>query len=273
MPDSELSSKEAYFQEQALLDISDDEHDFPGQSEDIITRALGDSRAMPPPTLENQRSSFLGPTPKQRQAEFEAHTNKFRPATRESCLKLARSSTAPGPELTKSFPNTKSHSSRLSNVGSASKIKRISSLPEVASVNQTPFYKRMGTIPRELKNGKNVKPADNIKLEPEHKQLLKGKVVYFYPNDDISMVRRMRIHKVIQLGAAWVNRWRDDVTHIMLDDAGYTYSQLLRHVNRAGFSVRNYNTFLSMTNSRPAKTRVGKVRPICATMYRVRYAS
>ena len=237
MSDNELSAKEAYFDEQALLDLSDDEQDVLSESFEIIDRALADSKAMPPPTIAKQRSSFLGLTPKERQAEFESHATKHRAGTRGSGLKLARSSTAPETELMKSFPTTRPRSGQLAGVASANKLKRVSSLPDMASVNQALFYKHMGVVPRELKNGKNVKPADNIKLEPEHKQLLKGKVVYFYPNDDISMVRRTRIHKVIQLGAAWVNRWRDDITHIMLDDVSYTYSQLLRHLNRAGFSV------------------------------------
>ena len=88
-----------------------------------------------------------------------------------------------------------------------------------------------------MKNGKNVKIADKIKLDPEHKQLLKGKIVYFFPNDDVSMARRRRLHRIIQLGAAWVKEWRDDVTYVIVDDDNHTYSQLLRNVNKAGFPV------------------------------------
>lgn len=235
MTDNDLSTKEAYFEEQALLDLSDDERDYPRNSPGVIERALEDSKAMPPPTLDKTRSSFLGPTPKERRAAFEAHSTKHRAITRDSAPTLARSSTAPESELIKSFPVAQPRRGLPTN--GDNKLKRVASLPDMTAVNQTPFYKQSGVIPRELKHGKNVKPANNIKLEPEHKQLLKGKVVYFFPNDDISMVRRMRIHKVIQLGAAWVNRWRDDVTHIIVDDANYTYSQLLRHLNKAGFSV------------------------------------
>lgn len=233
MSNDDLAAKEAYFEEQSLLDISDDEQDLPSESFDIIDRALQDSKAMPPPPiLEKQKSGFLGPTPKHQQAEFEAHASKQRADKRRSGLKLARSSTAPETEMAKSFPATKPRSNQL---------KRVASLPDMALPGQTPFYKQMGVVPRELNNGKNVKPADNIKLEPEAKKLLKGRIVYFYPNDDISMVRRMRIHKVIQLGAAWVNRWRDDITHIMLDDMKYTYSQLLRHLNKPGLPVSAYS--------------------------------
>jgi DNA polymerase IV len=230
-------AKELYFEEQALLDLSDDEKDFPGHDHDLIDRALADSKPMPPPTLERQRSSFLGPTPKERQAAFEAHTSKQRTGKREHGLQLPRSSTAPEAELTNSLPVMGPRGGQLSKSEGGTKLKRVVSLPNLGDVTHTPSYKEVGNIPRELKNGKKVKLANNIKLELEHKQLFKGKVVYFYPNDDISMVRRTRIHKVIQLGAAWVNRWRDDITHIMLDDASNTYSQLLRHLNVAGIPV------------------------------------
>lgn len=98
-------------------------------------------------------------------------------------------------------------------------------------------FARTGVVPRELKNGKNVKLAENIRLEPEDKQIFRGKVVYMYPNDDISMARRHRIHKLIQLGATWVNTWGTDITHIVVDEGEYTYSQLLRHFNIAGLPV------------------------------------
>lgn len=239
MSQQELTTKEAYFQDQALLDLSDDERHFPDEGAETIGHALAHSRAMPPPTLMKQSSSFLGPTPKERKAEFEAHTKRQRTTVRQDTHKLLRSSTAPEAELTESFLVVKPQNElAITRQGANSqKLKRVSSLPELTGKNLTPFYKQIGTIPRELKSGKNVKLAHNIKLEPEYKQLLQRKVVYFYPNDDISMVRRTRIHKIIQLGAAWVTRWRDDITHIMLDDASYTYSQLLRHLNKKDFPV------------------------------------
>jgi DNA polymerase IV len=235
MTDEELAAKEAYFNDQALLDLSDDECDVPDEACEAFGRAIAEAKPMPRPTLGRQPSSFLGPTPKERQAEFEAHATKQRAGVRETSLKLVRSSTAPEKDLTKSFPITEPRIQPA--VGSANKLKRVASLPDTASVDQTSFYKQVGVIPREMRNGKNVKPASNIKLDPEPRQLLKGKIVYFYPNDDISMSRRMRIHKIIQLGAAWVNRWREDVTHVILDESTYTYAQLLRHLNKAGFSV------------------------------------
>ncbi|KAF2869737.1 hypothetical protein BDV95DRAFT_596058 [Massariosphaeria phaeospora] len=216
--------KESSFKDQELLDISDDETNFPDSGYLKAQRAL-----MPPP---RKPSGFLGKTPKEKQAEFEAHTARQRAKRRPDVLKLIRSTTAPDPEITKSFPIMKSRQEIP--VGATAKLKRVSSLPEMAKQDQISFYRQMGVIPRELKNGKKVKPADKIKLDPEHKQLLRHKIVYFVPNDDISMARRQRIHKVIELGAAWVTSWRDDITHIMVDDGNYTYSQLLKHLNKPG---------------------------------------
>ncbi|RMZ69140.1 hypothetical protein GMOD_00003065 [Pyrenophora seminiperda CCB06] len=224
MSDLNLSAKKAYFNEHALLDLEDDEDEVPNESVKILENALEESMKIAPPKFRKQTSSFLGPTPKQRQAEFEAYTKRQRATERQTSQRLVRSSTAPEPELTKSFPITNPRS-KLATSG-RDKLKRTSSLTDI------PFYKQVGSIPRELKNSKNVKPANNIKLFPQHRQLLKNKVVYFYPNDDISLPRRTRIHKVIQLGAAWVKTWRDDITHIILDDATYTCKQLLQHLDR-----------------------------------------
>lgn len=239
MSDAKLAAKKAYFEEQKLLDISDDEGDCDDEVVDRIERTMAEMHS-PPPRLARQTSSFLGPTPKEVKADFDAHTTRRRGIVRDEAKTLIRSATAPEVELTQSFPVTTPRAQQLSederNAGS--KMKRVTSLPTMTGLDQTPFYQRIGVIPRELKGGKNVKPADNIKLEPEPRQLLKGKVVYFYPNDDVSMTRRTRIHMVIRLGAAWVNKWREDVTHVLVDDASHTYTQLLRHLNRAGFPVR-----------------------------------
>ncbi|KAH7388876.1 hypothetical protein BKA66DRAFT_490077 [Pyrenochaeta sp. MPI-SDFR-AT-0127] len=229
-----LSAKEAYFHEQALLDLSDDEQHFPDTSFEAMERALADSKAMTPPKPSKQSIGYLGVTAKERKADFEAHTAIQRATVRREGHMLNGSSTTNGSILTNTSSTTNSRGKLASDSGDGKKLKRALSLPNLTDKNQSPFYVRTGVLPRELRSGKNVKLADKIKLEPEHRQLLCDKIVYFYPNDDISMARRTRIHKVIQLGAAWINRWRDDITHIMLDDSSYTYAQLLRHLNRAG---------------------------------------
>ncbi|OSS45750.1 hypothetical protein B5807_09555 [Epicoccum nigrum] len=233
MPNDKLVAKQAYFEDQKLLDLSNDETSDSNEALDEIESAMAEGERV---KLVRQNSNFLGPTPKETKADFEAHAARRRAAKRDRNQSFVRSTTAPEAELTQSFPVTKLRARQSSHIdnNASSKIKRITSLPDMTGLDQTPFYQRMGVVPRELKNGKNVKPADNIKLEPESRQLLRGKVVYFYPNDDVSMVRRTRIHMVIRLGAAWVNKWRDDITHVFVDDASHTYTQLLRHLNKAG---------------------------------------
>ncbi|KAI1535656.1 POL4, DNA polymerase IV (family X) [Pyrenophora tritici-repentis] len=185
------------------------------------------------PKVRKPTGSFLGPTPKEQQAEFEAYakrqagweafTKKRRGTKRQTSQDPVLPSTAPEPELAKSFPATKPRSG-LAAKGKG-KLKRASSLTEV------PFWKQVGVVPRELKHRK-AKPAQDIELYPPHKQLFKDKIVYFYPNDDISVARRRRIHKVIQLGAAWVTSWRDDITHIIIDDATYKCKYMMERLNR-----------------------------------------
>ncbi|KAH7114199.1 hypothetical protein B0J11DRAFT_594700 [Dendryphion nanum] len=205
MADNALARKLAYFREQELIDISDDETGFPDTGLIQVECALADTEPMPPP--------------RKLQFEFDAHTSRRRATARMHTKNLNYSYTAPESER------------------QTAALKHSTSLPDLASgvrVEMVPFYKRVGVVPRELKTGKNVKLANNINLEPEHKQLFKEKIIYFYPNDDISSARRQRIHKIIQLGAAWVKKWRDDVTHIMVDDESNTYLQLLKHLNVAG---------------------------------------
>lgn len=203
MSEEALSAKEAYFHEEALLDIPDDEQDYQNQTYKTIGTTLSEARDMPPPSLTRQMSSFLGPTPKERRANFEAYTERQRITARQDGQRLTRSSTAPGPDVIQSFPVVQLQIPLApGSISDGKKLKRVSSYPQMAGKNQPPFYKQVGVVPRDLKSGKNVKLADKIKLESEQRQLLKHKVVYFYPNDDISMIRRTRIHKVIQLGGS-----------------------------------------------------------------------
>jgi len=254
MTDQDLKEKASYFQQQDLLDLSDDETGFPDAGLLAAERALVDTKAMPPPpTLAHQRS-FLGPTPRERQQEFETHPSK---KARHS---LSQRRTAPEP-TERSIPATQPEKAPPSpGRVRPRKLKKTASMSEFAMNDEKQFYKRMGAIPRELKN-KNAKLADNINMEPESKQVLRGQLVYFYPNNDTSSVRRIQIHKIIQLGAAWVKIWRDDVSIVIVDE-DQTCCQLLRHLNRTGFPVStqclNFGIALTLVKS---KTIVVKYDP------------
>ena len=245
MSDKALHEKEIYFQQQHLLDLSDDEKDFPDPYFLAAKHLLADSKETGLPPSTRRGSSFLGPTPRERQQEFKQHATRQRTSIREHGRSLGASSTTPEPD-TESSLVSRTTSKELQR---PRKLKRTASTTDPSSNDLPPFYRRVGEIPRELKNA-NAKPALAIKVEPEHRQLLKEKIIYFFPNNDTSMARRLRIHKIIELGAAWVTTWRDDVTHVMFDDRNQTYSQLLRHLNRANLPVS-----LGFNCLEPAKQR------------------
>ncbi|KAL1791940.1 hypothetical protein ACET3X_009691 [Alternaria dauci] len=229
MSESELAAKEAYFKDYDLLDISNDAQDTQNNNANKLEQALGEPRITRPPSLTRQTSSFLGLTPRE---AFEAHARKLRETKRQEGRKPMRSSTAPESEHTRGFQANKSRiRTTATAAGPKTKLKRASSPPGTADKDLTPFYIRVGDIPRECGNKRNLKPATNIQLEPEYKQYFKGKVVYFYPNNDIFGTRRRRIHKVIQLGAAWVKTWREDITHVIMDGEEHIYMDLLKHLN------------------------------------------
>ncbi|EUC47441.1 hypothetical protein COCMIDRAFT_24607 [Bipolaris oryzae ATCC 44560] len=239
MSDLELLAKITYFEEQALLNSSDDGPYTANESVLNLERALEESKPILVPLLLSHSGSFNGPTPREIQAQFEEHTERRRTSNRQINQKLTRSSTVPPTEPAESIQISKSRNGR--NVGTnsgKSRLKRTISLSQIFDKESIPFYKRAGAIPRELKSGKTVKPANDIRLFSESKQLLKEKIIYFYPNDDISMARRRRIHKVIQLGAAWADKWSDSITHVMFDDGTYTYTQLVQHLGRSIPPVR-----------------------------------
>ncbi|CAI6241635.1 unnamed protein product [Periconia digitata] len=239
MDSDKLREKERYFEQQELH--SDDEHHSPNESFLAIGRALADVEAMPPPRLPRSFGSFLGPTMKEQRREWEARKTAQTSSTKPSITHpLKRSLTEPNSDVTdhspdSSFSSIASRKRRKTRDGegeSQRMPKRTSSMPSLDVQANIPDYRQHGAVPRELKNGKKAQPATNIKLVPEERQIFKGKVVYMYPNNDISMVRRTRIHKLIQVGAIWVNSWRDDITHIVFDNRDDTYSDLLRHLNK-----------------------------------------
>lgn len=171
-----LEEKEEHFHYINLLDISDDETDFPDQGFRETQQLLEEYNAVPQ-RVYRKSSSFLGPTPKERKAEFERHSRERREAARSSPQGLSRAETAPTVDIASSFL-----SATLEQPGRKSKLKRnasLSNLPPRRPI-EVPFYKRVGVLPRELKIGKPgkiVKLAENIKLAPEHRQALKGCVI------------------------------------------------------------------------------------------------
>jgi DNA polymerase IV len=183
MADKELADKQAYFKEQELLDISDDETGFPDEGLKNAQRLLLAKAKSPekeksppaPPPPRRKTYGFLGPTPRERQAQFERERQLA--LARNAGHGLIRSLTAPDPAVASaSFPSAdgkrKASDVLPDNSSKSKKLKHSHSLSDIPT--QLEFYKRVGDVPRPLSKAK--KDAV-IKLEPERKQLLKGKII------------------------------------------------------------------------------------------------
>jgi DNA polymerase IV len=58
----------------------------------------------------------------------------------------------------------------------------------------------------------------------------------FFPNSDVSPLRRLRIQRAQEYGALWARIWGDNVTHIIVDK-GLTFQDVLRHLCLKTFPV------------------------------------
>ncbi|KAF9889200.1 hypothetical protein FE257_007513 [Aspergillus nanangensis] len=81
---------------------------------------------------------------------------------------------------------------------------------------------------RTMTTGKR-KRSSPPRVVPENQQVLKGLVFFFFPNSDISPLRRLRIQRAQEYGALWARAWRDDVTHVIVDK-GLTFQDVLKHL-------------------------------------------
>ena len=70
------------------------------------------------------------------------------------------------------------------------------------------------------------KRGQSLELVPESQRIFKGLSFYFFPNNDIAPARRARIRKAMEWGAVWVKDWKDEITHIIVDDS-LCYNDLL----------------------------------------------
>ncbi|PLN78498.1 putative DNA polymerase POL4 [Aspergillus taichungensis] len=63
----------------------------------------------------------------------------------------------------------------------------------------------------------------------EQQQIFKGLVFYFFPNNDVSPLRRLRIQRAQEYGAVWAKNWGNHITHVIVDK-GLTFQEVLKHL-------------------------------------------
>ncbi|KAJ5951008.1 DNA polymerase family X [Penicillium vulpinum] len=76
-----------------------------------------------------------------------------------------------------------------------------------------------GTLPT-IKNGgppQKKRKTNNAKIIPDDQQIFKGLIFFFFPNNDVSPFRRLRIQRAQDYGARWSRNWATDVTHVIMD--------------------------------------------------------
>ncbi|KAE8133157.1 hypothetical protein BDV38DRAFT_287018 [Aspergillus pseudotamarii] len=73
------------------------------------------------------------------------------------------------------------------------------------------------------------KRTSTTKIVAEQHQIFKGLVFFFFPNSDVSPLRRLRIQRAQEYGALWARNWSDSVTHVIVDK-GLTFQEVLRHL-------------------------------------------
>ncbi|KAF7719400.1 Uncharacterized protein PECH_004895 [Penicillium ucsense] len=66
-----------------------------------------------------------------------------------------------------------------------------------------------------------------IKLVPEGQRIFKDFVIFFFPNNDVSPARRLRIQRAREYGAQWATEWIDSITHVVMDK-DLTWSDLAK---------------------------------------------
>lgn len=74
--------------------------------------------------------------------------------------------------------------------------------------------------------GKKRKRGQSLNGLPDSQQIFKGLSFFFFPNNDVAPIRKFRIRKAMEWGAAWIKTWKQEVTHIIMDK-NLAYNDLL----------------------------------------------
>ncbi|QQK46767.1 DNA polymerase family X [Penicillium digitatum] len=108
--------------------------------------------------------------------------------------------------------------------------KRIS---PVAVLKPTPTERpRTSGATHTIKNGRppqKKRKTNSAKIIPDNQQIFKGLIFFFFPNNDISPFRRLRIQRAQDYGARWCRNWASDITHVIMDK-GLLSSDLLSYL-------------------------------------------
>ncbi|KAL2845856.1 hypothetical protein BJX68DRAFT_256719 [Aspergillus pseudodeflectus] len=78
------------------------------------------------------------------------------------------------------------------------------------------------------------KRGSSAKILPEQLQIFKSLVFFFFPNSDVSPLRRLRIQRAQEYGALWERTWGHNITHVIVDK-GLKFEEIMRHLKLGSF--------------------------------------
>lgn len=76
----------------------------------------------------------------------------------------------------------------------------------------------------------------SILLQPRFYISIDNHGPVFFPNNDISPLRRLRIQRAQEYGALWTKTWGQDITHVVVDK-GLVFKDILTFLNIDSFPV------------------------------------
>ncbi|KAL3480226.1 hypothetical protein BJX99DRAFT_36921 [Aspergillus californicus] len=111
----------------------------------------------------------------------------------------------------------------------------VSSVPSIAepfdiepnlpkTMEQSAEHPAMGKATTKRKRGSSGK------VIPDALQIFKGLVFFFFPNTDVSPLRRLRIQRAQEYGALWARHWSNNITHVIVDK-GLKFDEVMKHLN------------------------------------------
>ncbi|KAJ5107447.1 hypothetical protein N7456_004122 [Penicillium angulare] len=197
-------SKGSFFAALERLDQSDDSEDEENSLERIA--ALGPSKISKPtaPSVSGHYESPVYP-------------------------QLVRASTDPKPSsLSSKHPSTDYDLEETDRDTFETRNSRRTEQPVIPIVRRAHTFGGMAGTKNGGPASKKRKP-NNTKIIPENQQIFKEFVFFFFPNNDISPSRRLRIQRAQEYGALWERQWSKSITHVIVDK-GLGYQDLLKHL-------------------------------------------
>ncbi|KAJ6006224.1 hypothetical protein N7451_004168 [Penicillium sp. IBT 35674x] len=147
---------------------------------------------------------------------------------------LTRANTDPKPPPTDNFETEETTGANAPRRAEQSRRFEQSTEPNVRSVQRHHTTGSMPDTKSRSPISKKRKPNKNIKVVPEDQKIFKDLVFFFFPNNDVSPSRRLRIQRAQEYGAQWAQERSEKVTHIIVDK-GLLHRDLLTHLKLDNF--------------------------------------